>query len=97
MKQGKKQNPKKSASSHSHSAPQQTVPHVQDDAVAERVSILEAKFQTFEKRQETVERQLESGFDSLQSQLRQVLNAVSQNRDKSPTGETPPPKHPRTL
>ena len=97
LKQGKKQNPKKSASSHSHTAPQQPVPHVQDDAVAERVSILEAKFQTFEKRQETVERQLESGFESLQSQLRQVLNAVSQNRDKSPTGETPPPKHPRTL
>lgn len=36
-------------------------------------SILEAKFQTFEKRQEKVERQLETGFDSLQNQLRQVL------------------------
>ena len=36
-------------------------------------SILEAKFQTFEKRQEKVERQLETNFDSLQNQLRQVL------------------------
>lgn len=69
----------------------------QEDPVAERVSILEAKFQNFEKRQEKVERQLETGFDSLQSQLRQVLHAVSGAREKSPTGETPPPKQAKHL
>ena len=96
-KQGKKQAPTKASSSNGRGAPSQPVQTVQDDAVAERVSILEAKFQTFEKRQEKVERQLETGFDSLQNQLRQVLSAVSQPRDKSPTGETPPSKHAKHL
>ena len=68
---------------------------VANDDVADRVSILEAKFQTFEKRQEKVEAQLQSGFDNIHSQLRQVLNAVSQPREKTPTGETPPPKFPK--
>ncbi len=96
VKHVKKQSSKPIANS-SSSAPPQTVQVTQDDSVSERVSILEAKFQTFEKRQENVERQLESGFENMQSQLRQVLNAVSQPREKTPTGETPPPKHQKHL
>lgn len=91
QKQGKKQPIGKSVPQH-RASQQLANQAVTEDPVAERVSILEAKFQTFEKRQEKVERQLETGFDSLQSQLRQVLNAVAGPREKSPSGETPPPK-----
>lgn len=66
-----------------------------DEALGDRVSVLEAKFQSFEKRQEKVENQLSSGFDSLQNQLRQVLQAITPGREKAPTGDTPPPKCPR--
>ena len=92
-----KKQPSKPIANSSSSATPPTVQVVQDDSVSERVSILEAKFQTFEKRQENVERQLESGFENMQSQLRQVLNALSQPREKAPTGETPPPKYQKHL
>ena len=95
-RQQKKQdkNEKPSSKSQPSSSSAQIVAANED--VADRVTILEAKFQTFEKRQEKVEAQLQSGFDNIHNQLRQVLNAVSQPRDKTPTGETPPPKFPKT-
>ena len=79
----------------SSSPAQSSVAQPIDDGLGDRVSILEAKFQSFEKRQENVEQQLSTGFESLQNQLRQVLNAVNPGREKGPTGETPPPKFPR--
>lgn len=95
-KQQKKQDKidKPAARSQSSNLNSQAV--IVNDDVADRVSILEAKFQTFEKRKDKVEAQLQNGFENIHSQLRQVLNAVSQSREKTPTGETPPPKFPKT-
>lgn len=66
-----------------------------DDQIHDRVSMLEAKFTNLERRQDVVENKVTTGFDQVQDQLRQILNAVG-GRDKSPTGSTPPPKFPKT-
>ena len=68
----------------------------QNDQINDRVSMLEAKFGNLERRQDVVENKLTSGFDQVQDQLRQILNAVGGRSDKSPTGSTPPPKFPKT-
>ena len=69
------------------------VPQLNDDA-ADRLGVLENKVANMEKRQDALETRISTGFDSVSDQLRQVLNAVQQ-RPKSPTGETPPPKLPK--
>ena len=39
---------------------------------------------------------LSAGFESVQDQLRQILNAVGGKSEKTPTGCTPPPKVAKT-
>ena len=62
-----------------------------DDDTIDRLGALESKVANMEKRQDALETRISTGFDSVSDQLRQVLNAVQQ-RPKSPSGETPPPK-----
>ncbi len=59
----------------------------------ERLTSLETKVAAMERRQDGMEHKLQTGFDGIQDQLRQVLNAV-QPRPASPraTGFTPPPE-----
>lgn len=68
-----------------------------DDELKGRVTALEARFGTLEKRQDGSESKLQTGFDSVQSQLRQVLTMLQPRpADHLATGMTPPPKQPRT-
>ena len=65
----------------------------QSNASDERLTSLETKVAAIERRQDGMEQKLQTGFDGIQDQLRQVLNAV-QPRPVSPraTGFTPPSK-----
>ena len=69
----------------------------QPDETTDRLTNLETKFAAMERRQDSLESKLQSGFEGVQDQLRQVLNAV-QPRAASPshTGLTPPPKFPKS-
>lgn len=58
-----------------------------DDA---RLTTLEAKMANLEKRQDSIESKMDTGFDAVQSQLRQLLN-LAKPRHADP-GATPPPK-----
>ena len=97
---GFKKNPKENNGSTKPKKPavvkDQDVNQLQNDQINDRVSMLEAKFGNLERRQDVVEHKLTSGFDQVQDQLRQILNAVGGRSDKSPTGSTPPPKFPKT-
>ena len=63
----------------------------------DRLTNLETKFAAMERRQDSLETKLQHGFEGVQDQLRQVLNAV-QPRASSPsrTGFTPPSKVPKS-
>ena len=76
---------------------QKEIPTQVPDETADRLTNLETKFAAMERRQDTLENKLQSGFEGVQDQLRQVLNAV-QPRASSPsrTGYTPPPKVPKS-
>lgn len=76
---------------------QKEIPTQVSDETADRLTNLETKFAAMERRQDTLENKLQSGFEGVQDQLRQVLNAV-QPRASSPsrTGYTPPPKVPKS-
>ena len=65
----------------------------QSNASDERLTSLETKVAAIERRQDGMEQKLQTGFDGIQDQLRQVLNAV-QPRPVSPraTAFTPPSK-----
>ena len=65
-----------------------------DDSVNERLTTLESKMSSVERRQDTIEQKLDGGFSDMQDQLRRVLQAVQGPRSASPskTGFTPPPK-----
>ena len=67
------------------------------DETNDRLLNLETKFAAMERRQDSLETKLQNGFEGVQDQLRQVLNAV-QPRSSSPghTGYTPPPKIPKS-
>ena len=67
------------------------------DETSDRLTNLETKFAAMERRQDPLETKLQNGFEGVQDQLRQVLNAV-QPRSSSPghTGFTPPPKIPKS-
>ena len=75
--------------------PKDTPPQPSDETNDRRTN-LETKFAAMERRQDNLEVKLQHGFDGVQDQLRQVLNAV-QPRAASPTrtGYTPPPKMPK--
>lgn len=63
----------------------------------ERVSKLEARVDTMEKKQHQIENRINDGFSNVQDQLRQLLQVV-QPRAPSPakTGMTPPSKASKT-
>ena len=65
--------------------------------VNQRLTTLEGKMASVERRQDTIESKLDNGFGDLQDQLRRVLLAVQPPRSVSPgkTGLTPPPKQQR--
>ena len=67
-------------------------PTSNEDANAERITSLEAKFSAMERRQDSLEGKINDGFSSVNDQLRQVLNAIQPRPNSSQTGMTPPSK-----
>ncbi len=67
-----------------------------DQILTDRVACLEAKFGSLERRQDQLEHRITTGFDGVQDQLRQVLQAVAPRQSQPPTGMTPPPKVAKT-
>eukprot|EP00438_Fugacium_kawagutii_P022415 Skav201705 [mRNA] locus=scaffold2750:50465:54844:+ [translate_table: standard] len=61
-----------------------------------RLTTLEAKVAHIEKKQESMESKMDSGFEGIQSQLRQLLNLAKPRHAEKGTGETPPPKSHKT-
>ena len=70
-------------------------PATQFSAENVRLDRLEEKFSVLEGRQSRMEAKFDSRFDDISSSLRQLLHAANVPRDRSPTGETPAPKHQR--
>ena len=67
-----------------------------DAKVNERLTTLESKIASVERRQDTIEEKLDGGFHEMQNQLRKVLQAVQPRAlPPSKTGCTPPPKVPK--
>lgn len=62
------------------------------DENSSRFSVLEAKFTSMERRQDSLENKINDGFSSVNDQLRQVLNAIAPRAPQDPTGLSPPPK-----
>ena len=60
-----------------------------------RLDRLEDRFQKLEARQSTFESRVDSKFDTIQDSLRQLL-ANTNPRLREPTGESPPPKIPKS-
>ena len=71
-------------------------PNHAEDQNAQRITALEAKFSSMERRQDTLEGRINEGFNSVNDQLRQVLAAIQPRGATSHTGLTPPPKVPKT-
>ena len=67
-----------------------------DDQNAQRISALEAKFSSMERRQDSLEGRINEGFHSVNDQLRQVLAAIQPRGATSHTGMTPPSKTAKT-
>ena len=67
-----------------------------DQVLTDRVACLEAKFGSLERRQDQLEHRITTGFDGVQDQLRQVLQAVVPRQSQPSTGMTPPPKVAKT-
>ena len=70
-------------------------PTTQFSPDAARLDRLEEKFNVLEGRQSGMESKFDSRFDDISSSLRQLLQAASLPRERSPSGETPAPKQPR--
>ena len=70
-------------------------PPIQFSPDAARLDRLEEKFNVLERRQSRMESKFDSRFDDISSSLRQLLQAASIPRERSPSGETPAPKQPR--
>ncbi len=68
----------------------------EDDPTNQRLSVLEAKFCTMERRQDGLEAKINEGFAGVNDQLRQVLHAMQPRSAVDATGSTPPPKMPKT-
>ena len=65
---------------------------IAEDANAQRITSLEAKFSAMERRQDSLECKINDGFCSVNDQLRQVLNAIQPRGANNQTGMTPPSK-----
>ena len=93
-KQGKKESKGKGKGSKSASS-QEDKPFQNQDETSQRISVLEAKFNTMERRQDSLESKINDGFSSVNDQLRQVLQAITPKAAHDPTGLSPPPKMPK--
>ena len=91
-KSGKGNNPRSQPTRNGKGGADSRAP-VPSNQADERITSLETKMAAMERRQDGMEHKLQTGFDGIQDQLRQVLNAV-QLRPLSPrvTGFTPPAK-----
>lgn len=90
---------KGSGKSNGKQAPKEETPAKSvSDPVIDRVAVLEAKFNTLEKRTDSIDAKVTDGFLGIQDQLRQVLQAVNARPPpvEVPTGFTPPPKKQHT-
>ena len=68
----------------------------QSDANSQRLTTLESKFAQMERRQDNLEGRISTGFETVNDQLRQVLNLIQPRPHSGPSsGFTPPPKAPR--
>lgn len=67
-----------------------------EDQNSQRITALEAKFSSMERRQDSLESRIHDGFSSVNDQLRQVLHAIQPRGANSQTGMTPPPKAAKT-
>ena len=83
---GKNKGPKEIVANDAKSA------HEKEDSNSSRISALEAKFSSMERRQDSLENKINDGFSSVNDQLRQVLNAIAPRSNQEPTGLSPPPK-----
>ena len=63
-----------------------------DPSVDSRLTALEVKFGSLERRQDSLESRITDGFCSVQDQLRQVLNVIQPRPAHEHTGATPPSK-----
>lgn len=92
---GKQSNPKKTFGNSKPESLKKPANTFQDES-SSRISALETKFAAMERRQDGLEQRLQTNFDGIQDQLRQVLNAVQpRNATPTTTGMTPPAKVPK--
>ena len=70
--------------------------HIDDDSTNQRLSVLEAKFCTMERRQDGMEAKINEGFSGVNNQLRQILHAIQPRSSTGSTGASPPQKVPKT-
>ena len=66
-----------------------------DQKLNDRVALLENRFASLEKRTDGLENKLQTGFDHVNDQLRQVLAAVTSRASPHDQGLSPPPKIPK--
>lgn len=67
-------------------------PEIDDSNTESRLTALEVKFGSLERRQDTLESRITEGFGTVNDQLRQVLNVIQPRSATEHTGSTPPPK-----
>eukprot|EP00438_Fugacium_kawagutii_P032702 Skav204476 [mRNA] locus=scaffold5533:125515:129162:- [translate_table: standard] len=65
------------------------------EALDSRVTAMEQKFGVLERRTDNIESKLQTGFEQVQDQLRQVLHHLHPRGSSEATGMTPPPKVPK--
>eukprot|EP00438_Fugacium_kawagutii_P019536 Skav235669 [mRNA] locus=scaffold358:1103709:1108024:+ [translate_table: standard] len=71
--------------------------HSEVEAHADRLTSLENRFTLMEKKQNALEDKVDNSFQEVNSQLRQILQAVAPRpASHEQTGYTPPPKHAKT-
>ena len=68
----------------------------EDPNTEARLTALEVKFGSLERRQDSLENRINEGFGSVNDQLHQVLNAIQPRANHDHTGATPPPKQQKT-
>lgn len=66
-----------------------------DSTTDSRITALEVKFGSLERRQDSLEHRITDGFLSVNDQLRQVLNHIQPRASHEPTGASPPTKLPK--
>lgn len=72
-------------------------PSVENEANSDRLTSLESKMALMDKRQTSLENRVDSQFQEVNNQLRQILQCVApREQSHAATGFTPPPKQAKT-